>query len=635
MGESEAFFSASLLSDAWKQSCSVYKSRHDNPSYVRAGIRKNLVVFAFCGSLDPNRFTSTETKYGEYQINPQDNIGFLDGLKDGNDQRASVHQGSLNQFQDIWNKSGVQKEVGEEYEKGNTVVFTGHSMGGAIAALATLWMLEKQRQPGSPKSVFCITFGFPLIGDEILARAVRRKKWADQFCHVVSRRDAFSRILLAPSICVSEPLQALFPYWKRSMQSAADSMGSSDTPMAEALPVGIAEFVGNVVQHCSAIANYTSAAKMSPNNPLIAAVKSLVKLSPYRPFGYYLFCSSSGGIWIENHFAVLPILYFALQTLGANLEDFILEHVGYGHILPIATQNIVKLNELSDLPLSDAGSIYQDSRITTQLEALGLGIQNCPARLSLRAAGQVLKQQIENLSNLEKEYPKKMEIPMEKLEEYRLQSLRNDTGYFDAFKKKQRGNIDFQANLHRLELAGWWDEIIQNKFDKDELPDDFQCSKEWIRRGTHYRLLVEPLDIANYYRLGKNEDSGPYLTHGRPRRYKTVQKWLENDKEQQQPPSTGIDQPTMLTQDSCLWAYVEEISSLMHKNTYNDEKRTELENRMRPLIDSHGLCMEDLLTGESTFKTVVNWLWTHMTPPQRETSPFRFIIYHPQQTIQI
>jgi hypothetical protein len=34
----------------------------------------------------------------------------------------------------------------------------------------------------------------------------------------------------------------------------------------------------------------------------------------------------------------------------------------------------VKLNELSDLPLSEAGSNYQDSR-TAQLEALGLGIQ--------------------------------------------------------------------------------------------------------------------------------------------------------------------------------------------------------------------------------------------------------------------
>jgi enhanced disease susceptibility 1 protein len=320
MGGSETFYSASLLSGAWKLSCSVYKSGDDNRSYVRAAI-DGKVVFAFRGSFDPNLFTSTATKYGEYQIQPQDNIGFLDGLKDGNDQRASVHRGALNQFQDIWNRSGVQKEVVEEYKKGSTVVLTGHSAGGAIAALATLWMLEKQRQPGSSKPVSCITFGFPLIGDEILARAARRKKWADRFCHVVLRRDVFSRILLAPCISVSKPLEALFPYWKRSMKSAADSMGSTDTPMAEALPGGIAEFVGTVVQHCSAVSNYTSAAKMSPNNPLIAAVKPLVKLSPYRPFGHYLFCSSSGGIWIENHYAVLPNLYYSLQTLGANFED--------------------------------------------------------------------------------------------------------------------------------------------------------------------------------------------------------------------------------------------------------------------------------------------------------------------------
>ena len=48
------------------------------------------------------------------------------------------------------------------------MVFTCQSMGGAIASLAMLWMLDKQLQPGKPKSVFSITFGFPLVGDEIL-----------------------------------------------------------------------------------------------------------------------------------------------------------------------------------------------------------------------------------------------------------------------------------------------------------------------------------------------------------------------------------------------------------------------------------------------------------------------------------
>ena len=35
----------------------------------------------------------------------------------------------------------------------------------------------------------------------------------------------------------------------------------------------------------------------------------------------------------------------------------------------------------------------------------------------------------------------------------------------------------------------------------------------------------------------------------------------------------------------------------------------------KALNDSHGLCMEDLFTGESTLITVVNLLWLQMTVP--------------------
>ena len=52
--------------------------------------------------------------------------------------------------------------------------------------------------------------------------------------------------------------------------------------------------------------------------------------------------------------------------------------------------------------------------------------------------------------------------------------------------------IDLRVNLMRLELSGWWDEILKNMFDAGA------C--------THYRVLVEPLVIAFFYRFGKNED---------------------------------------------------------------------------------------------------------------------------------
>ena len=83
-------------------------------------------------------------------------------------------------------------------------------------------------------------------------------------------------------------------------------------------------------------------------------------------------------------------------------------------------------------------------------------MQNFPARLSLRAAGQVLKQQGENVAKLENEVRGKIEAAIKEIKEYRLQCFRNGIGYYDSFKKKQY-RTDFDANLNRLKLAGWWD----------------------------------------------------------------------------------------------------------------------------------------------------------------------------------
>ena len=85
-------------------------------------------------------------------------------------------------------------------------------------------------------------------------------------------------------------------------------------------------------------------------------------------------------------------------------------------------------------------------------------------------------------------------------------------------------------------------------------------------------LLVEPLDIANFYGLDKNKNYGPYIKNGRPENTKKPQLQLFR---------TGTDDPKLLTRDSCLWAYVEDISSLMHKNVDTAAKRKDLENRVR------------------------------------------------------
>ena len=57
----------------------------------------------------------------------------------------------------------------------------GHSLGGAVATLATLWVLGKRSRKISP---FCITFGCPLVGDERLVEAVGRENWGGNFCEL-------------------------------------------------------------------------------------------------------------------------------------------------------------------------------------------------------------------------------------------------------------------------------------------------------------------------------------------------------------------------------------------------------------------------------------------------------------------
>lgn len=168
------------------------------------------------------------------------------------------------------------------------------------------------------------------------------------------------------------------------------------------------------------------------------------------------------------------------------------------------------------------------------------------ARLCLRAARESKLQQLRNKAKIEANISKIQEA-LKGLRHYRDMCEIRQVGYYDAFKV-QSDNEDFIANLKRLELSGLWDEIL-DMLRRNELPDDFECQVDWVKLGTLYRRLVEPLDIANYYRHFKNEDTGPYVIKGRPTRYKCTQRWLEH----------ALRMPAWSSSDSCFWARVEEL----------------------------------------------------------------------------
>ncbi|KAE8661929.1 Detected protein of unknown function [Hibiscus syriacus] len=96
-------------------------------------------------------------------------------------------------------------------------------------------------------------------------------------------------------------------------------------------------------------------------------------------------------------------------------------------------------------------------------------------------------------------------IPLSKRREHEKQKLSN---------QQRMDNKDTVSELQALE--------------EYELPEGFENRNKWIKLATKYCRIVEPLDIANYYWHARDEDTGPYMYKGRPRRYRYTQRWREH-----------------------------------------------------------------------------------------------------------
>ncbi|PKI11129.1 hypothetical protein CRG98_049569, partial [Punica granatum] len=111
--------------------------------------------------------------------------------------------------------------------------------------------------------------------------------------------------------------------------------------------------------------------------------------------------------------------------------------------------------------------------------------------------------------------------------------------------------------MNRIKLGSFWDDVI-HMLERNELPHDFHRRAKWINAFLSYRLLVEPLDIAEYYRLGLHHRKGHYLMHGRERRFEISDRWWREREGANKQETHKRSKFASLTQDSCFWARVEE-----------------------------------------------------------------------------
>ncbi|KAJ1391498.1 Fungal lipase-like domain [Sesbania bispinosa] len=416
-------------------------------------------------------------------------------------------------------------------------VITGHSIGGATASLCALWLLSYLQHISSSVSVLCITFGSPLLGNGSFSRAILKERWGGNFCHVVLKHDIMPRLLFAPIVPYTAQLNFLLQFWQLSMTS----------PHFGKLAVQISD------EHKAELFNFVM-------SYLHAATQDGEGSAPilFHPFGTYFFVSEEGAICVDSSTAVIKMMHLMLvsSSPACSIED----HLKYGDY--VKTLSLKFLNHDNSMQGNIPDSSYE-AGLELAIQSSGLANQELaiePAKECLQMTRRMGPSPTQNAASLairlSKVVPYRAEIEWYKA--WCDQQI-DQMGYYDLFKgRRGSSKRNMKVNMNRHKLARFWNNVI-DMLERNELPHDLATRAKWVNASHSYKLLVEPLDIAEYYGKGMHmhPNKGHYIQHGRERRYEIFDRWWKDRKvtaEENNERSTYAS----LTQDSCFWARVEE-----------------------------------------------------------------------------
>ncbi|XP_061999443.1 senescence-associated carboxylesterase 101-like [Rosa rugosa] len=182
-----------LVHQAW---CAIEQQRQINPNAEPSLYNKiqpeNPIVIAFgtpLGSLQGQEglVSSRDFTHFEFLCNKSNPV-------------FCINEAAIKLFQSHYSDLLVLKNKLVSNCKSKSpslIIITGQSVGGIVATLFTLWLLEDLDLSKS-KRPLCITFGSPLVGDEHLQKCVLKfSTWKSCFLHIFSDQDHTPKIFMS------------------------------------------------------------------------------------------------------------------------------------------------------------------------------------------------------------------------------------------------------------------------------------------------------------------------------------------------------------------------------------------------------------------------------------------------------
>ncbi|XP_057459619.1 senescence-associated carboxylesterase 101-like isoform X2 [Actinidia eriantha] len=345
-----------------------------------------------------------------------------------------------------------------------------------------------------------------------------------------------------------------------------------------------------------------------PIPKLFASVPHNVLNSTYKPFGTFLWCSNMSCAFFEEPESVLDLMVeMCPYSVGHRSNEI----VWYGDVLEKLQRGTI-CRGVSDIGEWDISPLH--AGILIQIEAIKVErsqgqLENDGFSSVVRKIEKKAKDFIACKTNVFDPSKKlnEMKINMTYLEWYKKVSV-SRRGYYDVFKNlqsKSREEIVKRKNI----LTHYWDKMVKEATKMPQKEGQF-LHPIWLYGGTYYRRMVEPLDIAEYYRKGKKD----YLAAGRSEHYKLLEQWEKHEKPVgHQSKASERNRVCSLTKDSCFWAHVEEaiVSCKLFQDgeictrkerESSQENLVKFENYVMDLITDYAVSSEIFLKQSSFMK---------------------------------
>nr|XP_043629724.1 senescence-associated carboxylesterase 101-like [Erigeron canadensis] len=267
----------------------------------------------------------------------------------------------------------------------------------------------------------------------------------------------------------------------------------------------------------------------------------------YKPFGTFLCCTESGGhAAFEDQEAILAVLD-TMAALNAEKKEI----PDYGNDMKSIKRKVLYRGAV------EPGEPYLNTLregIIFQFKEVG-ALGDISDDLILRIEAKQVRKIRSHTITYSYEPTKKlndMKISLTYMEWY-MKSRRSQGGYYDSYKSpKTKQEIQMQQEIlkHKQYLDLYFDKLVGEK-EQMPLQEGAKLRMRWLLSANNYRMIVEPLGIADHYRIG-------YTNYIRTRKYHyyLIEKWY--DEIGGSYGRVSRNRASSLTVDSCFWAHVEE-----------------------------------------------------------------------------